>query len=111
MRVTPDVGQAAHIMEVAGGGSGIAYVTYLTNNSTRGWSLYLRAFSVTKGFLTGPILVSSNVLGAPAVWPGDTTGISTLSPTEVVVSWGSAVPIGGQPKSQIFAAVLDFRLA
>ncbi len=109
VRVTPDVGQAAHIMEVAGGGPGIAYVSYLTNNSTQGWALYLRAFSATKGFLTDPILVSMNIWGAPAVWPGDTTGISALSPTEVVVSWGSAVRIGGQPKSQIFAAVLDFR--
>ncbi len=109
VRVTPDVGLAAHIMEVAGGGPGIAYVSYLANNSTRGWGLYLRVFSVTEGFLTDPILVSGQVWGAPAVWPGDTTGISTLSATEVIVTWGSAVTITGQPKSQIFAAVLDFR--
>ena len=109
VRATPDVGPAAHIMEVAGGGSGIAYVSYLTNNSTQGWALYLRAFSLKTGFLTAPILVSK-LFGAPTVWPGDTTGISTLSSTKVVVSWGSGVPIGGQPKSQIFAAVLDFRL-
>ena len=108
IRVTPDDGVAAHIMEVAGGGKGIAYVTYLTN-TTQGWALYLRVFSVTRGFLTDPILVS-NVYGAPNVWPGDTTGISTLSPTEVAVTWGSAVMIGGQPKSQIFAAVLDFEM-
>jgi hypothetical protein len=110
VRVTPDVGLAAHIMEVAGGGAGMAYVSYLANNSTQGWGLYLRAFSVTDGFLTDPILVSGPVWGAPAVWPGDTTGISTLSATEVVVSWGGAVLIHGQPKSQMFAAVLDFRL-
>ena len=108
VRVTPSDGQAAHIMEVTGGGAGVAYVSYLTNSSSQGWALYLRAFSVTGGFLTGSIRVSGNVWGAPAVWPGDTTGISVLSPTRVVVSWGSAVTITGQPKSQIFAAVLDF---
>ncbi len=111
VRATPDVGQAAHIMEVAGGGSGIGYVTYLTNNSTQGWALYLRVFSVTKGFLTPPILVSMNVWGALNVWPGDTTGISILSPTKVVVTWGSAVRITGQPKSQMFGAVLDFTMS
>ncbi len=109
VRVTPDVGLAAHIMEVAGGGSGIAYVTYLTN-TTAGWALYLRVFSVSQGFLTDPILVSGGIRGTLSVWPGDTTGISALSPTEVAVTWGSAVTINGQPKSQIFAAVLDFTL-
>ncbi len=107
VRVTPDAGLSAHIMEVAGGGPGIAYVSYLVNNSTAGWALYLRVFSVKGGFLTAPILVSHGIWGAPAVWPGDTTGISILSTTHVVVTWGSAVTIGGQPKSQIFAATLD----
>ncbi len=111
VRVTPDPGAAAHITEVAGGGPGMAYVSYLANNSSLGWALYLRPFSITKGFLSGPILVSQNIWGAGAVWPGDTTGIWALSATRVVVTWGSAVAIGGQPKSQIFAAVLDFRLA
>ncbi len=108
VRVTPDPGASAHIMEIAGGGPGMAYVSYLANNSSLGWALYVRPFSITKGFLMDPILVSQNIWGAGAVWPGDTTGIWTLSPTEVVVTWGSAVAIGGQPKSQIFAAVLDF---
>ncbi len=108
VRVTPDVGVAGHIMEVAGGGPGIAYVSYLSNNSTRGWALYLRVFSINNGLLTPPIQVSS-LFGAPPVWPGDTTGISSLSATKVVVSWGSGIPVRGQPKSQIFAAVLDFQ--
>jgi hypothetical protein len=111
--VAPDRGQAAHIMEVAGGGPGIGYVTYLTNSSSQGWALYMRVFSVTKGFLTPPILVSGSEWGAPDVWPGDTTGISALSPTEVIVTWGSALTIHGQqqPKSQIFAAVLEFQFS
>ena len=104
----PGDGLAAHIMEVAGGGAGVAYVTYEVNTST-GWALYLRVFSAAQGFLTAPILVSQGIYGALNVWPGDTTGISTLSPTQVVVTWGSAVPVGGQPKSQIFAAVLTFQ--
>ncbi len=108
VRVTPDASLAGHIMEVAGGGPGIAYVSYLANNSTRGWALYLRVFSIHSGLLTPPIQVSS-LFGAPPVWPGDTTGISSLSATKVVVSWGSGVPVHGQPKSQIFAAVLDFQ--
>lgn len=110
VRATPDSGQAAHIMEVAGAGSGIAYLTYLTNNSSLGWALYLRAYSITKGFLTPPIQVSQGIWGAASVWPGDTTGLTASSATEAVVTWGSAVPIGGQPKSQIFAAVVDFHL-
>jgi hypothetical protein len=40
--------------------------------------------------------------GDTAVWPGDTFGISTLSPGHVVLSWGSATP-STQKKSNIFA--------
>ena len=65
---------------------------------------------VARSLTVRQTVVRTNVYGAPNVWPGDTTGISTLSPTEVAVTWGSAVMIGGQPKSQIFAAVLDFEM-
>jgi hypothetical protein len=37
------------------------------------------------------------------VWPGDTFGISTLSPGHVVLSLGSATPSSGK-KADIFAA-------
>jgi hypothetical protein len=37
------------------------------------------------------------------VWPGDTFGIATLSPSQVVLSWGSATPSSAK-KSDIFAA-------
>jgi hypothetical protein len=109
VRVTEDRDLAAHIMEVAGGDSGIAYVGWLSNSSAQGWAQYLRAFSISKGWLTPPILVSTQY-GDPAVWPGDTFGISTLSMNRVVLSWGSGVPIQRQPKSQIFAAVVEFDL-
>jgi BNR/Asp-box repeat len=109
VRVTPDIGQAAHIMEVAGGSAGTAYLSYLANNSTLGWGLFVRSFTLRTGAMSDPILASSGIWGSPDVWPGDTTGISALSPTEVVLTWGSAITISGQPKSQIFAAVLDFQ--
>lgn len=105
--VTPDNDLAPHIMEITGGGNGIAYVSWLSNNSTQGYAEYVRVFSVTRGFLTPPIRVSDS-FGDPSVWPGDTCGISTLSPTNLILSWGSGVPVNNQPKSQIFSTVLDF---
>ena len=106
-RVTPSGdGNAVHIMEVSGGGSGIAYVSYLSDASG-GYQLYVRQYSITKGWLTPPILVSAQS-GDISVWPGDTTGISTLSGTKVVVSWGGAVLVNNQPRAQIFAAVVEF---
>jgi hypothetical protein len=91
-----------HVMEVAGGGSGIAYVSWLSDSDPRGYAEYLRTFSITRGWLSSAVQVSS-LFGDPSVWPGDTTGMSTLSPTSVVLSWGSATPQGGK-KSDIFAA-------
>ncbi len=116
VRVTPPAGDALHIMEVAGGSAGIAYVSYLTDASGA-YQLYLRPYSITKGWLTSPILVSPKS-GDATVWPGDTTGISTLSDAEhgthgdrevthVVVSWGSAT--GASPTSQIRVAIVDFQ--
>ena len=94
---------------ITGGGSGIAYVSYLSDASG-GYQLYVRQYSITKGWLTPPILVSAQS-GDISVWPGDTTGISTLSGTKVVVSWGSAILVNNQPRAQIFAAVVDFQSA
>src|SRR5207253_9492813 len=80
-----------HIMQVAGGGSGVAYVGWLSNSDPRGYAQYLRAFSVKSGWLSAPVQVSTE-FGDSSVWPGDTFGISTLSPSDVVLSWGSATP-------------------
>jgi hypothetical protein len=93
-------------MEVAGGGSGVAYVSWLTDASGA-YQLYVRPYSITKGWLTSPVLVSAQS-GDASVWPGDTTGISTLSDKKVVLSWGSGVPVNNQPKAQAFAAVVEF---
>jgi len=105
-RVTPDTNDLApHITEVAGGGPGIAYVGWLTN-APGGYAQYIRPFKIGKGWLSDPIQVSSQ-LGDASTWPGDTFGISTLSPTHVTLSWGSAVPATGK-KSQIFYSTVMF---
>jgi hypothetical protein len=89
-----------HIIEVAGGGAGIAYVSWLSSSSPRGYGEYLRTFSVGRGWLSPPVRVSA-AFGDTSIWPGDTTGISTLSPNEVVLSWGSATRTT-QKKSEIW---------
>jgi hypothetical protein len=91
-----------HIMEVTGGPAGVAYVAWLSDSDPRGYAEYLRPFSVTRGWLSPAVQVSSE-FGDPSVWPGDTFGISTLSPSEVTLSWGSDTPTSGL-HSDIFAA-------
>jgi hypothetical protein len=105
-RVTPDRDNAEHIMAVVGGsGLGTAYVGWLSDNLQQGFTQYVRAFSVRKGWLTAPVRVSSQY-GSRNVWPGDTIGISLLGQggltgQRLMLSWGSAVD--GQT-SQIWAA-------
>ena len=91
-----------HIMEVTGAGPGVAYVGWLSDSNPQGYAQYLRAFSITRGWLSGPVQVSAQ-FGDPSVWPGDTFGISALSTGQVTLSWGSAIPPTGK-KSEIFAA-------
>jgi len=95
LRVTPDHDSAEHIMAVAGGAPGTAYVGWLSDNSVRGFALYLRPFSVRRGWLSKPVRVSPQ-FGNPTIWPGDTIGICVQRPgshslPRVVLSWGSAV--------------------
>jgi hypothetical protein len=106
VQVTPDRNNATHIMEVAGGGSGIAYVGWLSNNSTQRWAMYLRVFTISTGSLGSTILVSSHY-GDPSIWPGDTFGISTLN-NMVVLSWGSGIRSNGVPKSEISESLVSF---
>jgi hypothetical protein len=56
---TPDEPNVPHIIQVAGGGSRIAYVAWLSNSNPLGYAMYLRAFSVTRGWLSDPVQVSS----------------------------------------------------
>jgi hypothetical protein len=92
-----------HIMEVTGGGSGIAYVSWLSDSNPAGYALFLRAFSVSKGWLSAPAQISRDY-GSSAVWPGDTTGLSELSPTDVVASWGSDYTDVSGNQAEIYAA-------
>ncbi|HLB09443.1 MAG TPA: sialidase family protein [Gemmatimonadaceae bacterium] len=107
-QVPPDQLQVPHVMEVAGGGSGVAYVSFFSSADPRGYADYLRTFSITRGWLSDPVMVSSD-FGDTSRWPGDTFGISTLSPGNVVLSWGSATGANGK-KSDIFAANVGVQL-
>jgi BNR/Asp-box repeat len=109
VQVPPDRLNVPHIMEVAGGGSGVAYVSWLSTSNPAGYALYLRTFSVTRGWLSGPEQVSTGY-GDSSVWPGDTTGLSTLSPNEVVASWGSDVSALSGKQSEIYAANIGVAL-
>ena len=92
-----------HIMEVTGAGSGTAYVSWLSDSNPAGYALFLRAFSVTRGWLSVPAQITTSY-GSSSVWPGDTTGLSALSPTDVVASWGSDYPDVSGNQDEIYAA-------
>jgi hypothetical protein len=92
-----------HIMEVTGAGRGIAYVTWLSDSNPAGYALFLRAFSITRGWLSAPDQITTDY-GNSTVWPGDTTGLSVLSPTDVVAGWGSDYPDVSGNQSEIYAA-------
>jgi hypothetical protein len=92
-----------HITEVTGGGSGTAYVSWLSDSNPAGYALFLRAFSVTRGWLSGPAQITVGY-GNSAVWPGDTTGLSMLSPTDMVASWGSDYADVSGNQAEIYTA-------
>jgi len=79
IQATPDQLNVPHIMAVTGGPSGTAYVGWLSDSDPRGYAVYLRPFSVTKGWLSAPFQVSTD-FGDPSVWPGDTSGFRTSPP-------------------------------
>ena len=113
-RVTPDTDNATHIVQVVGGRAGTAYVAWLADSSPRGYALYLRAFSIGRGWTSAPVQIS-NRFGDASVWPGDTIGISVLSGAaadatddpSLAVSWGSALGNQPHPRSAIFEAAVS----
>lgn len=89
-------------MQVVGARAGEAYVGWLSDSNPKGYAQYLRTFSVgayggAGGWLT-PAQRISTQFGNPSDGPCDTFGIATLSPTKLVLSWGSALRgSGGNP--------------
>jgi hypothetical protein len=110
IRVTADQDNAVHNVESAGAGPGIADIAWQADNSPQGYATYLRPFSIKHGWLA-PVTQVSSEYGAPAIWPGDTFGLSVLpgrngpgAPEHVALSWGSAV--GGSQNSEIYTTVV-----
>ena len=90
IKAIPDKLAVPHIVEVVGGANGIAYVAWLSDSDSRGYAMYLRTFSIKKGWLGPPVRISKD-FGNSSVWPGDTFGISTRNPNTLVLSWTSAL--------------------
>lgn len=92
-----------HVMQVVGGAAGTAYAGWLTHANLPGYAMFLRPFSIASGWTAAPQQISVEY-GDTSVWPGDTFGFAALTPSELVLSWGSATPSVGNKKSDIFAA-------
>ncbi len=105
IRVTPDHDAAAHIVQVVPGPSGVAYIGWITNRSTAGWSGYLSAFHLHSHRLSAPIEVST-YYGLANVWPGDTIGLAYLGDGRVSMAWGMGLVAAGQFSDTIFNQVV-----
>jgi hypothetical protein len=103
VRVTPDTDHAPHIVEVAGGRAGVAYIGWQTSAPAQGYATYLRPFSIHRGWL-GPIIRVSSKYGKRSIWPGDTLGLAVVPghAHRISLTWGSG--IGSTKNSQIYAA-------
>ena len=108
-RVTPDKGNAMHIVESVGAAPGVAYVAWQTDASPKGYATFLRPFSIKKGWLAPAIRVSTGY-GNRKIWPGDTFGLALLpamhshAAERVGLTFGSA--IGSAVNSEIYAGVV-----
>ena len=114
IRVTPDRDHATHILEVAGGFRGTAYVGWLADNSACGYVMRVRAYVIGQGWQSGPVRVSGRC-GRRRVWPGGTVGIAALPPAilatgawQVSLTWGSAVAHRHGVRSQILSTVATY---
>ena len=98
-RVTPDADNATHIVEVVGGRGGVAYVGWLADSSSRGYAQYVRAFSISRGWISEPVRISKQ-FGNAAVWPGDTFGISVLSGVNPATPGDQSLALSGGVRSR-----------
>ncbi len=109
VQATPDERNVPHITEVTGAGPGQAYVAWLSDSNPSGYAVYLRTFSIdgdggTGAWLSDAVQISQQ-FGKANVFPGDTFGMTTLSPSALALSWGSAVPRSGSGDSVFTAPV------
>jgi len=117
VRVTADRDNDPHIVEVAGGFRGTAYVAWLSDSPACGYRLRVRTFSLysgRSGRLSRPVRAAARC-GRRHVWPGGIFGIAALPPQDLAngtwqlaVSWGSAVAHPHRPPSQILSTVLTY---
>ena len=114
IQVTRDHDNAPHIVEVAGGFRGTAYVGWLSDNSACGYAMRVRAYSIFSGWLGRPVRVAARC-GRRHVWPGGTVGFTALPPQDLAngtwqlaVSWGSAVARRHRPPSEILSSVASY---
>jgi hypothetical protein len=105
VRVTPDTTKAVHIVQVAGGANGTAYIGWQTNAPKQGYATYLRPFSIRRGWL-GPAIQVSTQYGNSAIWPGDTFGLALLPGNGVSLTWGTA--LSATKPSEIYASEVTF---
>ncbi len=120
VRVTEDSPKRAHILDLAGGWPGVAYVAWLTGGYGQPYAEYLRPYSLAHGWLSAPIQVS-RVDGTPSAWPGDTIGVSVLpgrtagadasTGQQVALSWGSAPRTTTGSTSRIYFSTVSFAKA
>jgi hypothetical protein len=114
VQVTRDRDNVPHIVEVAGGFRGTAYVGWLSDNSACGYRMRVRAYSISTGWMSGPVQVPGRC-GRRHVWPGGTFGITALPPEDlangnwqVALSWGSAVARRHRPPSEVLATLATY---
>jgi hypothetical protein len=114
VQVTRDHDNAPHIMAVAGGFRGTAYVGWLSDNSACGYVMRVRAYSVFSGWLSRPVRVASRC-GRRHVWPGGTIGLAALPPQDLAngtwqlaLSWGGAVAHRHRPSSEILSSMASY---
>ena len=110
IRLNPDNNSADHIMvQSAGGESGTAYLAWMADNNSLGWSTYFETLTGNGTKLSSPIVISDQY-GAVGYWVGDTIGIVYLGNQTISVSWTYGVVVAGSLASEVFETVVSFAL-
>ena len=92
VQANPDDRDVPHITEVTGAGPGQAYVAWLSSSNPLGYALYLRTFSISAGGWLSDAAQISRQFGNRDVFPGDTFGLATFSPTALAAELGQRRP-------------------